>query len=209
MNQFRSVIYGLALAAMPASAAHADVWDEAYDVSTRTRFIPMELILGAAWNGHRSINYPSGTFRQTAGGSTWKGPESWTHPVTGRRLTVYYRSRGGRNAADQVFAVRDDQAAIGRAGDSRFGIDACDQEGKYPLGIWKQGEMRTFHYTCWYDKKPRRKVATISIKNIDFDCGEWKHCLSIEWVLRNDRAGRELDRRTYVFAPGKSIVLEP
>ncbi|MEA2951626.1 MAG: hypothetical protein QOJ96_1146 [Alphaproteobacteria bacterium] len=157
MTQFCSAIYGLALAAMPAAAAHADVWDEAYDVSTRSRFIPMELILGAAWNGHRSINYPSGTFRQTAGGSTWKGPESWTHPVTGRRLTVYYRSRGGLNAADQVFAVRDDQAAIGRAGDSRFGIDACDQEGKYPLGIWKQGEMRTFHYTCWYDKKPDAK----------------------------------------------------
>jgi hypothetical protein len=207
MSYVRCALFGLLLA-IPAGSLHADVWDDAYDASTGTRFIPIELILGAAWNGNRSITHPSGTFRQTVGGSTWEGPEKWMHPVTGRSLTVYYRSRGGRNAASQVFAVRDDQTAIGRVGDSRFGIDGCDQEGKYPLGSWKQGETRTFRYTCWYDKKPKNKIATITIKNIDFDCGGARHCLSIEWSLRNEGGKSEIDRMIYTFAPGQSIVAE-
>jgi hypothetical protein len=205
MLRYYSALFALLLS---ATVARADVWDAAYDPTTGTRFIPLELILGAAWNGNHSISYPQGTFRQTAGGSTWEGPEKWTHPVTHRSLTVYFRSRGGRNAADQVFAVRGDRTAIGRVGDSRFGIDGCDQEGKYPLGRWKQGETRTFRYTCWYDNKPKGKITTISIKNIDFDCFGSKHCLSIEWVLRNEGGRGELDRRTYTFAPGKSIVSE-
>jgi hypothetical protein len=205
MSYVRCAIFGLLLSVTPAGA---DVWDDAYDASAGTRFIPIELILGAEWDGKRVIAYPSGTFQQTVGGSTWEGPAQWTHPVTGRNLIVYYRSRGGRNAAAQIFALRDDETAIGRVGDSRFGIDGCEQEGKYPLGQWKQGETRTFRYACWYDKKPKIKIATITIKNIDFDCDGSKHCLSIEWALRNERGRRELDRMIYTFAPGKSIVAE-
>lgn len=203
----RSVALGCLLPVLLTGAAWADVWDDAHDAASGTRFIPLELILGAPWAGERVVTYPKGTFRQTAGGSTWEGPAEWTHPITGKSLNVYYRSRSGRNAAAQVFAVRSDQSAIGRAGDSRFGIDACAEEAKYPIGPWKQGETRTFRYTCWYGGKPKIKVATITIKNIDFDCG-WRHCLSIEWVLRNEGARREIDRRTYIFAPGKSIVAE-
>ncbi len=208
MVRFQNVMLALLFLLTTAAVARADVWDDAYDAKRGTRFIPLELILGATWDGSRTIDYPKGTFRQTVGGSTWEGPEKWTHPMTGRSLTVYYRARGGRNAASQVYAVRDDKSAIGRVGDSRFGIDGCDQEAKYPLGEWKQGETRTFRYTCWYDNKPKVKVNTMTIKNIDFDCQGFKHCLSVEWVHRNEGAAGALDQRIYTFAPGKSIVAE-
>ena len=208
MVRFQNVMLALLFLLTTAAVARADVWDDAYDAKRGTRFIPLELILGATWDGSRTINYPKGTFHQTAGGSTWEGPEKWTHPMTGRSLTVYFRSRGGRNAASQVFAVRDDKVAIGRVGDSRFGIDGCDQEAKFPLGQWKQGETRTFRYTCWYDKKPKIKVNTITITNIDFDCQGFKHCLSVEWVHRNEGAAGVLDQQIYTFAPGKSRVAE-
>ncbi len=208
MARFQNLIFALLFLPTTSALARADVWDDAYDAKRGTRFIPLELILGAEWNGSRTITYPKGTFRQTVGGSTWEGPEKWTHPVNGRSLTVYYRSRGGRNAASQIFAVRDDKTAIGRVAESRFGNEGCDQEAKYPLGEWKQGETRVYRYTCWYDKKPKVKVNTMTIKNIDFDCQGYKHCLSVEWVHRNESSTEVLDRRIYTFAPGKSIVAE-
>jgi hypothetical protein len=52
------------------------------------------------------------------------------------------RSRGGRHPALQIFAVRDDVAAIGQVADDRLGIAACDQEAKYPLGPWARDGTR-------------------------------------------------------------------
>lgn len=141
--------------------------------------------------------------------SIWVGPKQWQHPATGRTLAVYFRSRDGRNSADQIFAVRDDQTAIGRVADSRYGIAACDQEAKYPLGLLKQGASRTFEYVCWYSNERRAKVTTITILDIDCECLGMAHCLRIEWILRDkEGSGRPLDHRVYVFAPNQGMVSE-
>jgi len=186
------------LAAWPAAA------------QTPTRFIPLQLIIGDRWNGEQTITYPSGRFVEAVRdgpASIWVGSKQWVHPKTGRTLTVYDRGRDGRHAADQIFAVRDDQTAIGRVADSRFGITACDQEAKYPLGLWKQGETRSFDSTCWYGDKVQPKVTTITIQEIDYTCYGKEHCLRIEWILRdkgNDRIN--VDHRIYDFAPNLGIV---
>lgn len=178
----------------------------------QTRFIALQLIIGDRWNGEHTISYPSGRFIEGARrgvASIWVGPRQWQHPATGRTLTVYFRSRDGQNTADQIFAVRDDQTAIGRVADSRFGITACDQEAKYPLGLWNQGETRTFEYVCWYGNERRAKVTTITIQDIDYECFGMAHCLRIEWVLRDKQgSGRSLDHRVYVFAPNQGMVSE-
>ena len=186
------------LAAWPAAA------------QTPTRFIPLQLIIGDRWNGEQTITYPSGRFVESVRdgpASIWVGPKQWVHPKTGRTLTVYDRGRDGRNAADQIFAVRDDQTAIGRVADSRFGITACDQEAKYPLGLWKQGETRTFDNVCWYGDKVRPKVTTITIRELDTICYGLEHCLRIEWILRdkgNDT--HSIDHRIYEFVPNQGMV---
>ena len=198
----------LLASAVLALAAEPDAWDRAYDPTTRTRFIPLQLIIGGAWNGERTITYPTGTFGELVEhGSIWVGPKPWTHPKTGEVLTVYDRSRVGHGmVTDQIFAVREDQVAIGRVADNRFGITACDQEAKYPLGLWIQGETRSFEYTCWYGDQPRKKIATLTIRDIDFDFGGFKHSLRLEWVLRDKGESRALDHRIYTFAPGKGVV---
>ena len=191
----------LCLLAASASQAAAE--------APATRFIPLELIVGAAWSGEKTITYPSGTFSEgvdQGSASVWVGPRQWTHPKTGRTLTVYDRTRGGRNAATQIFAVRDDLTAIGRVADSRFGISACDQEAKYPLGLWRQGETRSFDYTCWHGDSPRAQVASLTIHEIDFDYGGREHCLKIEWLLRAKDDARAVDHRIYIFAPGRGVV---
>lgn len=195
-----AVLLCTALVASPAGA------------QTPTRFIPLQLIIGDRWNGEHSITYPSGRFVEgvrEGAPSIWIGPRQWVHPKTGRTLTVYARGRDGRNAAEQVFAVRDDQTAIGRVADSRFGITACDQEAKYPLGLWTQGETRTFDNTCWYGDKAQPKVTTIRIQEIDYSCYGLDHCLRIEWILRDKgNDSRAIDHRIYDFAPNLGMVHE-
>jgi hypothetical protein len=192
----------LLLAADPARAALGD--------AAGSRFIPLQLIIGGEWNGEAAITYPGGTFSESVDhGSVWVGPRPWTHPKTGETMTVYDRSRGGRyNAAEQIFAVRHDLTAIGRVADSRFGIIACDQEAKYPLGLWRQGETRSFEYTCWYGDRPRTQVTTLTIREIDFEQDGRAHCLKVEWVLRAKSEDRTIDHRVYVFAPGRSVIQE-
>jgi hypothetical protein len=175
------------------------------------RFIPLQLIIGDHWDGVPAITYPVGSFTEGVeqrGASTWVGPRQWTHPRTGKTLTVYDRSRAGRNPAVQIFAVRDDLAAIGRVADSRFGIAACDQEAKYPLGPWHQGESRDFDYVCWYGERPRAQVTTIIIREIDFAYDGREHCLKEEWILRARDDPRIIDHRIYIFAPGRGVVRE-
>ena len=128
--------------AYPAHAAD-DPWAASYDAATQTRYIPVELILGARWSGQREITLPAGSFTEGVARdpSTWQGPSAWQHPDTGAALMVYDRTRRG---VRQKFAVRTDGTAIGRVADNRYGISSCDQEAKYPLGVWKQGETRDF-----------------------------------------------------------------
>jgi hypothetical protein len=191
-----------------APAADATLWANSYDGATQVRYIPLELILGADWDGQKKIAMPKGRFTEgvTRDPSTWDGPLEWRHPDNGETLQVYER---GRRGVGQRFAVRKDGAAIGRVSDSRFGISSCEEEAKYPLGEWKQGETREFEYRCWYGsgdgKRIVRKVTTITIENADFVYGGVAHSLRIHWVLRQ-KDGKEMDNRRYVFSPGLGIV---
>lgn len=177
-----------------------------------SRFIPLQLIVGDRWDGTQTISYPVGRFTEAVpegAASVWTGPRQWTHPKTGRSLTVYFRSREGRNLsnnADQIFAVRDDRSAIGRVADSRFGITACDQEAKYPLGLWTKGETRSFDYVCWYGSAARPQVTTITIQEIDYTYDGYEHSLRLEWILRATDVSRVNDHRVYIFAPGRGMV---
>jgi hypothetical protein len=176
-----------------------------------TRYIPLQLIVGDTWNGEQSVTYPAGRFVEgvrDGAPSIWVGPKQWVHPKTGRTLTVYFRERDGRNAARQIFAVRDDQTAIGRVADSRFGITACDQEAKYPLGVWRQGEVRTFENRCWYGDRIEIKTTTITIQELDYPCDGHDHCLREEWVLRDKGSNSAVDHRVYVFAPNQGVIRE-
>jgi hypothetical protein len=203
--------WALIVSLMWSAAAQAadDVWAASYDAATGKRYIPLELILGAAWSGKREIVMPAGSFTEGAqpNPSTWRGPSEWSHPDTGASLVVYERARRG---AGQKFAVRTDEAAIGRVADSRYGISSCDQEAKYPLGWWKQGETREFEYRCWYrngaSKRVRVTRSAITIEEIDFQFAGLQHALQIRWILKHADDPREVDNRVYVFAPERGVV---
>ena len=201
---------GFAAAMLPPAAWPVDdVWARSYDSTTQVRYIPLELILGADWDGQKRIVMPNGRFTEAVARdpSTWHGPLQWQHPDNGEVLMVYER---GRRGVGQRFALRKDGAAIGRVSDSRFGLSSCEEEAKYPLGEWKQGETREFEYRCWYGSGEKKRsaamAATITIENADFSHAGTEHALRIHWVLRRKDDGAEMDNRRYVFAPGLGVV---
>jgi hypothetical protein len=195
-----------AACAQPSVKSH---WDASYDPASRTRFIPPELILGGDWNGNRNLTLPKGPLTESIPkiASTWTGPMEWRNGDTGETIMVYDRS--GRGGVVQKMAVRKGGDAFGRVADSRFG-STCDGEGKYPLGLWKQGETRRYEYSCWYGpagaRRPRVNVTTITIEEIDFTHAGIPHSLRVRWILKRKGEDKELDNRVYVYSPGVGLV---
>ena len=188
-----------------------DVWEAATDRGTQTRFIPMQLIVPAAWDGARRIDLPVAS-GSDAEETVWSGPQDWLSPQTGQTLRVYDRRRTNRRegSVEQKMAVRTDGSALGRVYDSRFGGITCDQEGKFPLGAWKQGEVRTFEYACMATRGgrlvERRRASRITMEEIDYEYAGVPHSLRIAWRFTDRDSGEILDHRTYIFSPGRGLV---
>ena len=189
-----------------------ELWDAATERATQTRFIPMQLIVPGVWDGTRQIHLPVANAHDSEG-TVWTGPQEWRHPHTGETLTVYDRRRSNRRegSVEQKMAVRADGAAIGRVYDSRS-ESFCDQEAKFPLGVWKQGEVRTYEYICRTSRggqlEARRRTARITIEELDYDYNGTAHSLRLAWHYSDSDSGRVLDHRTYIFSPGRGLAAQ-
>src|SRR6185295_5952376 len=99
----------------------------------QTRFIPVELWTGAAWDGREELRMGPANFsfgeRSRKGIS---GPVPWTRPGAKEPMLVYERSNRGKK---QLFALSSRGDGLGRVYDSRYPRD-CVDEVKFPLGRW-------------------------------------------------------------------------
>ena len=186
----------VALCLGPAGAARADdwsAWQRAYDPATRTRFIPVELWTGAPWDGTQEIRMaPAALDFGRRGDKSIRGPTTWNG------FQVYERLSGDKL---QRFAIRDDQTGLGRVFDSRF-QHSCHGEVKFPLGRWKQGEVREYWLDCERSNRPR--PLKVTIEEIDFVHDGVPHSLRFHWLL-NEGRGRGTDMR-YVYSPRRGLV---
>jgi hypothetical protein len=186
-------------------------WDAASDKVAQSRFIPMQLIVPGAWDGARRIDMPIAEGVDSEG-TVWSGPQEWRNPYTGQMVTVYDRRRTNprEGLVEQKMAVRADGSAIGRLYDSRFGGMVCDQEAKFPLGEWRQGEVRTFDYVCLRTRGgqvvERRRTSRITIEELDYEYQGIAHSLRLAWRFADRDSGEVLDHRTYIFSPGRGLV---
>jgi len=189
------------------------VWEAATDQATQSRFIPMQLIVPGAWDGTRRIDLPTAAGFD-AEGTVWTGPQEWRNPYTGQMLTVYDRRRTTRRegSVEQKMALRLDGSAMGRVYDSRFGGLICDQEAKFPLDVWRQGEVRTFEYVCRTTRGgqvvERRRAARITIEELDYEYNGVPHSLRFAWRHSDRDTGEVLDHRTYIFSPGRGLAAQ-
>lgn len=186
-------------------------WEAATDKAAGTRFIPMQLIVPGTWDGARRIDLPIAEAADSEG-TVWNGPQDWRNPHTGQQLRVYDRRRTNprEGTVEQKMAIRADGSAMGRAYDSRFGGSFCDQEAKFPLGLWKEGEARTFEYNCTAVRGgkvvERRRNARITIEELDYVYDGLPHSLRFAWLFSDRDSGEVIDHRTYIFSPGRGLA---
>ncbi len=196
-----------------ATLGPKQVWEAATDQAAQRRFIPMQLIVPGAWDGKRRIDMPTAD-GVDAEGTVWTGPQEWRNRYTGQMLTVYDRRRTTRRegSVEQKMAIRVDGSAVGRVYDSRFGGLVCDQEAKFPLGVWKQGGVRTFEYVCLTTRGgqvvERRRTARITIEELDYEYNGVAHSLRFAWRFSDRDSGEVLDHRTYIFSPGRGLAAQ-
>lgn len=178
-----------------AGAACADdlsAWQRAYDPATQTRFIPVELWTGAPWDGTQEIRMaPAALQFGRRGDQSIKGPVQWNGVLVYERL--------GRDKL-QRFALREDRTGLGRVYDSRNPGFACRGEVKFPLGRWKQGEVREYQLDCTRGRRPLK----VTIEEIDFVHDGVPHSLRFHWLYLEGR-GRGTDMR-YVYSPLRGLV---
>jgi len=156
-------------------------WQRAYDPATRTRFIPVELWTGTHWDGTQEIRMvPAALQFGPRGDKSIKGPTTWNG------IEVYERLNRGKL---QLFAIRDDRTGLGRVFDSRYPDLGCQGEVKFPLGRWKQGEVREYYLNCG---RGRPRPLKVTIEDIDFVYDGVPHSLRFHWLLMEGR-GRGTD----------------
>ena len=118
---------------------------------------------------------------------------------TGKIVKVYKRTRKGQTGVKtQLFTVTNDGQCIGRVWDSRRGgriiINGC----KFPLGVWKEGEKRTFNGSS--GGKTRKIELTI------LKLGKkQKDKIKFNWKLY-DGAGKLMDDNDYTFSNGRAMT---
>ena len=190
----RKTLLPIAFLAVTATAQAQDwsAWQRAYDPATRTRFVPVELWTGTSWDGTQEIRMvPAALEFGPRGDKSIKGPMTWNG------IQVYERLNRGKL---QLFAIRDDRTGLGRVFDSRYPQQGCQGEVKFPLGHWKQGEVREYQLDCARGKRPLK----VTIEEIDFVYDGVPHSLRFHWLLMEGR-GRGTDMR-YVYSPLRGLV---
>ena len=164
------------------------------------RFIPLELFTGGDIRDDKEIKFTDANL--VFGEKKRKkivGPEDWKNPQTGETIKVYKRTRKGQSGLKtQLFTVTNDGQCIGRVWDSRRGGRVIKNGCKFPLGVWKEGETRSFEGSS--GGKPRKielKILKLGKKQ--------KDKVKFNWKLY-DGSGKLMDDNDYTFSPGKAMT---
>jgi len=186
-------------------------WAEATDPQTKQRYIPVELFTGSPWDGARELRMTPAelSFGDARNKMNIKGPAEWKHTVTGEMYLVYDRANFlPRGTTWQKYAINSEKSGIGRVYDARPNVGTRLMSGglKFPLGLWKQGEMRKFTYTQYNENSTSKRVEVITIEQIDFTFLNTPHCIEFDWLLTDEREAKKLDHNAYTFCPGKSMA---
>ena len=125
-----------------------------------------------------------------------RGDKSIKGPTTWNGFQVYERLNRDKL---QLFAIRDDRTGLGRVFDSRY--ETCRGEVKFPLGRWKQGEVREYQLDC---PRGKQRPLKVTIEEIDFVYDGVPHSLRFHWLYMEGR-GRGTNMR-YVYSPFRGLV---
>ncbi len=183
--------------------------DNADNSATMSRFIPVELFTGAKWDGKHELRLQEVSTTACASVIGSKRPCD-KYDITGPFKTEtnntkiewagdqvsYYRrafiNRGG--PVESFFTINNSKDGLVRIYDKRAQWGERTYKGlgsKFPLGYWKQGEVRT------YASDRPTKIEIIELDGPD-------HCLTFRWVIGRGK-GRNSDNN-YTFCPDRGFT---
>lgn len=174
------------------------------------RFIPVELFTGAKWDGKHQLTLKPVSTSACAAVTGKKrpcdnyyiaGPFKTAENDTkiewaGEQISYYRRTystpRGGD--VESFFTINNSRDGLVRIYDKRkqWGERTYDGLGsKFPLGYWKQGEIR--HY-------PSHRPTRIKILELDGP----DHCLTFRWTI--EPGNKRNQDNVYTFCPDRGFT---
>ena len=158
------------------------------------RFIPLELFTGGDIRDDQEIRYtPADTIFGEKRRKKIVGPIDWKYPGTDEIIKVYKRTKknkSGKVKKTQLFTVTNDGQCIGRVYDQRRSGTKYIKNGcKFPLGLWKKGETRTFSVTDRGARTVELKILSLGKKQTS--------CVKYNWKLFDDATGKKLADNDY------------
>lgn len=201
------LVVGVVSSSALAQEARGTVQECVHDASVQERFVPVELLTGLpmpegqelvfAPVAERTYSYVNASPHALGeiGEIRLSGPVQWTgeggvvYEVYDRQVVTFARER---------FAMTEDKTAIGRVWDERIGN--VKNEGKFPVGLWKQGQKR-YYFTVYYTKSGARNLKTlIEIEKLSCTYDGVAGAIQYRWS-----AGDRLEY-SYIYAPGRGAV---
>ncbi|MEO7885845.1 MAG: hypothetical protein ABIR76_03820 [Polaromonas sp.] len=177
----------------------------AHDESVKERFLPIELLTGSPLPANHELTMvpvdrvypfidelPGG--KLGGGDVALKGPVEWQ----GQGGTVYQVYERKVPRANERYAMTPDRTAMGRVYDQRSGN--ITNEGKYPIGMWAQGQKRS--YTTVYES-PRGPRVDITYLQIDkLSCTYEGVAGAMQYTYGSNRG----INYGYIYVPGKGLT---
>ncbi|MCZ8255517.1 MAG: hypothetical protein O9327_07635 [Polaromonas sp.] len=189
--------------AAPAQDAQVPVC--VHDESVKERFLPVELLTGNPMTESRELVFapvdrvypfidelPNGSLGK--GEAALKGPISW-EGQGGVTYEIYERKVP---RAHERFALTPDRTAIGRVYDQRFGN--ATNEGKFPVGMWSQGQTRRYSTTYFSPRGTRNETSSVEIEKLSCTYEGIPGAVQYGWKTSGGLS------YGYIYAPGKGLV---
>jgi len=188
-------------------------WDNAYDNSTKKRFIPVELFTGGLWDGAHELtlkqatttacptldNRPNSCVKTFVTGPFKTQSNDTKIKWAGNQVSYYKRTFSTRRMGniESHFTINNSKDGLVRIFDKRKRWGSRTYNGlgsKFPLGYWKQGEVRRYS---------SHRPTSIEILELDGP----NHCLTFRWIIElpEGRQGRNSDNN-YTFCPGRGFT---
>jgi|GEM_PF-1816989 len=169
------------------------------------RYLPVELWSGAPWDGREVVGNPKSNL--VFGNRLEKriiGPFQWRHPKLGTEMPVYRRFQAEENKV-QLFSVN--EFGLGRVFDSREGGFFAWNEVKFPTGLWREGEVRSYQHQRWRNNSdsPEAFTSKITILKINFSFQGRQNSLEYELEIR-DSHGFKVSHFKYIYSPELGCV---
>lgn len=137
-----------------------------------------------------------------------RGPRRWTHPITGRSLSVYVRTKRERSGTKTgYYTLRSDGTALARVFDKRPGrsVRYYTDDAFMPIGRWRDGMTKSYRMAQHFDGKTKRYTVSIRVTKASFTHNGIPGSMEYIWTERNS-SGRKTNELRNIYSPGIGLV---